>query len=255
MRHSLLENKMRRQIAAALCGAALCAAVLGFMAASPLAVAQQKTAKACQEEWRANKAANEAHGVAEKAFVARCRAGGAPAQPAAAPAPPATLAAGSGNAASEGQVHSTVKDLMESIIDPSADALWSAVGTVVDKEGIHESAPKTHEDWLDMRHAAVRIIEGSNLLMMPGREAAPVGAKSDAPGVELEPAQIAALINNNRESFNAFAKALQGLGLEALRASDAQNAAQLMDIGAEMESVCESCHQTFWYPPEKRPAR
>jgi hypothetical protein len=236
---------MRRQIAAA-----LCSAVLGFIASS-LAIAQQKTAKACLEEWRANKATNQANGVTEKAYVAQCRAGGAPPQPTAAPATPATHAAGSGDAAGDGQVYSSIKDLMESIIDPSADALWGAVGTVVDKEGIHESAPKTREEWLDMRRAAVRIIEGGNLLMMPGREAAPVGTKSEAPGVELEPAQITALINKDRKSFDAFAKALQALGSEALRASDAQNAVLLMDIGAGMENVCESCHQIFWYPQEK----
>ena len=89
--------------------------------------------------------------------------------------------------------------------------------------------------------------------MMPGREAAPVGTKSEVPGVELEPAQMTALINKNRKSFNAFSKALQALGLEALRASDAQNAAQLMEIGGRMEDVCEGCHKTFWYPQEKRP--
>ena len=149
------------------------------------------------------------------------------------------------------QVYSSIKDLMESIIDPSADVLWGAVGTVVDREGIHESLPKTQEDWRDLRRAAVRIIEGGNLLTMPGRDAAPVGTKSDAPGVELEPAQIAALIEQNRQTFDTFAKALQVLGSEALRASEARNAASLLDIGARMENVCESCHQTFWYPPEK----
>jgi hypothetical protein len=25
----------------------------------------------------------------------------------------------------------------------------------------------------------------------------------------------------------------------------------LLEIGAQMESVCEGCHQTFWYPQEK----
>jgi hypothetical protein len=149
------------------------------------------------------------------------------------------------------QVYSSIKDLMESIIDPSADVVWGAVGTVVDREGIHESLPKTQEDWRDLRRAAVRIIEGGNLLTMPGRDAAPVGAKSEAPGVELEPPQIAALIEQNRETFDTFAKALQVLGSEALRASEARNAALLLDIGARMENVCESCHQTFWYPPGK----
>jgi hypothetical protein len=172
-------------------------------------------------------------------------------RPAAAAATPAAVVAASSSHARDGQAYSSIRELMESIIDPSADELWKAVGTVVDKDGIQESFPKTPEEWTDLRRAAVRIIEGGNLLMMPGREAAPVGAKSETPGVELEPAQITALIKSNRKTFNAFAKALQALGLEASRATDAQNTAALVEIGGRMENVCESCHQTFWYPPPK----
>jgi hypothetical protein len=79
---------MRRKMAAI-----LCSAVLGFMASSSLAIAQQKTAKTCQEEWRANKAANQANGVTERAYVAECRGGGAPVQPTAVPATPPAPAA------------------------------------------------------------------------------------------------------------------------------------------------------------------
>jgi hypothetical protein len=140
---------------------------------------------------------------------------------------------------------------MESIIDPSADTLWGAVGTVVDNEGIHEMFPKTQEEWQEPRRAAVRIIEGSNLLMIPGREAAPTGTKSEAPGTELEPPQITVLIREKRKSFEAFARALQRIGLEAVRAIDAKDTSLLLEIGAQMESVCEGCHQTFWYPQEK----
>jgi hypothetical protein len=167
-------------------------------------------------------------------------------------APSATLVAGHTNATGNRQIYSTIKDLMESIIDPSADVLWGAAGTVVDKEGVQELSPKTPEEWLNVRRAAVRLIEGSNLLMMPGREAAPPGAKSDAPGVELEPAQITVLIKKNRKSFDVFAKRLQALGLEALRASEAQNTDSLIEIGGRMEDVCETCHQTFWYPAAKQ---
>jgi len=160
------------------------------------------------------------------------------------PTTPVAIAADSGNR----QVYSSIKELMESIIDPSADVLWGAGGTVVDKDGFHELAPKTDEQWLDVRRAAVRIIEGGNLLMMPVREAAPAGTKSETPGVELEPVEINALIKKNRKRFDGFAKALQNVGLEALRASDTKNAALLLDLGARMDAVCESCHQTFWYP-------
>lgn len=191
---------MRRQIAAALCSAALGAIAVS---ASSLAIAQQKAAKA----------------------------------------------------AGDRQVYSTIKDLMESIIDPSADALWGAAGTVIDKQGVQDMSPKTPQEWLGVRRAAVRIVEGANLLMMSGREAAPAGTKSEAPGVELEPAEITVLIKKKRKSFDAFAKALQALGLEALRASEAKDVPLLEDIGGRMENVCESCHQTFWYPQEQAATR
>jgi len=221
---------MRRQIAAALCVAAL--GVIALSAAS-LAIAQQKTAKACAEEWQADKTANRANGVTERAYVARCRAG-------------------SSKAAGDRQIYSSIKDVMESMIDPSADRLWGAAGTVIDKQGTQDLSPKTQEEWLDVRRAAVRIIEGANLLMMPGREAAPAGTKSEVPGVELEPAEITALIKKKRKSFDAFAKALRALGSEALQASEAKNVPLLEDIGGRMEDVCESCHQTFWYPQAKQ---
>jgi hypothetical protein len=221
---------MRRQIAAALRVAALGVIVLS---SASLAIAQQKTAKACAEEWQADKTTNQANGVTERAYLARCRAG-------------------SGKAAGDRQVYSSIKDVMESMIDPSADTLWGSAGTVIDKQGTQDLSPKTQEQWLDVRRAAVRIIEGANLLMMPGREAAPAGTKSEAPGVELEPAEITVLIKKKRKSFDAFAKALQALGLEALRASEAKNVPLLEDIGGRMEDVCESCHQTFWYPQAKQ---
>jgi hypothetical protein len=64
-----------------------------WVAATP-ALGQQKTVKACQDEWRANRAANQAAGITEKAYVDKCRAGDtvAPAAPAAAPAKPAATA-------------------------------------------------------------------------------------------------------------------------------------------------------------------
>jgi hypothetical protein len=148
----------------------------------------------------------------------------------------------------------TIKDLMESVVDPSADVIWNAVGTVADKQGLRDLSPKTPEDWQEVRRAAVRLIEGGNLLTMPGREAAPPGFKSEAPGVELEPADIKALIAKEREGFNAFALALQEIGAEALQAIEAKDADRLIEVGGRMEEVCESCHQTFWYPQARTAA-
>ena len=63
---------------------AMCAALLGLFVSSPV-FAQQKSVKACQREWRANKAENRAKGITEKAYVADCRAGTNAAKPTTAP--------------------------------------------------------------------------------------------------------------------------------------------------------------------------
>ena len=80
---------MRNQIVVAV----MCSALAGTLALSSPVIAQQKTVKACQDEWRANKDANQAAGVTEKAYVDKCRAGTAAtppaAKPVAAPAKPA----------------------------------------------------------------------------------------------------------------------------------------------------------------------
>jgi hypothetical protein len=89
---------------------AMCSAMIGVLAFSSPVIAQQKTVKACQEEWRANKAANQAAKITEKSYVEKCRADvaapatapavAAPAKPAApaaaAPKAPAPAAASTG---------------------------------------------------------------------------------------------------------------------------------------------------------------
>ena len=75
---------------------AIGAVAFGLIALPGSVVAQQKTAKACQDEWRANKADNQAKGITEKDYVAQCRGAAAapPAStPAASPAPAPTAAA------------------------------------------------------------------------------------------------------------------------------------------------------------------
>lgn len=68
-------------------GMAAVALACGLLAAATApSLAQQKTAKECTQEWRANKAANQAKGITEKAYVAQCRSGAAAAQPTTAPA-------------------------------------------------------------------------------------------------------------------------------------------------------------------------
>jgi len=147
----------------------------------------------------------------------------------------------------------TVKDLMQSIVDPSADLVWNAVTTVQTAKGTIDTVPKTPEEWLKVRHGAVGLSEAANLLMMPGRHVAQPHDKSDTPGVELEPAEMEVLINKDRAAFIQRAKALHEAGMAAVAAADAKDAQKLFEVGEQIESACENCHSHYWYPNEKIP--
>jgi hypothetical protein len=77
---------------------ACCATMLAFLTFASPSFAQQKTVKACEDEWRAKRAENQKAGITEKAYVEKCRAESATAAPtgntpATPPSPAATKAA------------------------------------------------------------------------------------------------------------------------------------------------------------------
>jgi hypothetical protein len=63
------------------------AAVVGLLALSQSAIAQQKTAKQCNDEWAANKPAIQANGKTKRLFLAECRGLPVPVRSAAVAAP------------------------------------------------------------------------------------------------------------------------------------------------------------------------
>ena len=78
--------------------------IVGWTASPSLA--QQKTVKQCQDEWRSNKADNQAKGIKEKDYVAQCRGTADTAAPAGAPvqtnvAPPPSAPSSKGKSAKE----------------------------------------------------------------------------------------------------------------------------------------------------------
>lgn len=82
--------------------ATACAALAAAVSLSSPSLAQTKTVKQCQSEWRANKADNEAKGIKEKDYVAQCSGAPTPvAAPKEAPAAPPAKAPKSGKTAKE----------------------------------------------------------------------------------------------------------------------------------------------------------
>ena len=147
----------------------------------------------------------------------------------------------------------TVKDIMLHIVDPAGDMVWNSVQSVIDKGGLHETVPKTDEDWFNVRTGVIQLMEGANLLMVPGRHVARPGEKSETPGVELEPSEMEELINKDRATWNSHAMDLHNIGAKVLPIIDAKDAQKLFDIGEDIDRACENCHRQYWYPNEKIP--
>jgi hypothetical protein len=146
----------------------------------------------------------------------------------------------------------TIKDIMDSMVDPSADTLWESVATIVSAAGTEERQPRTDEEWKNVHRKAVELVEATNLLLMEGRHVAKAGEKSENPGIELGPEEIEKLINTDRQAFVDFAHKLHDAAIPALRATEARNAAALLDAGEAIDAACENCHLKYWYPLEEQ---
>ena len=147
----------------------------------------------------------------------------------------------------------TIKDLMLGLIDTSADVVWLSVTATVSDQGLVETRPKNDEEWMEVRYAALRLAEGANLLMIPGRRVALPGEKSVAPGVELEPEEMQVNIDKDRAAWNERAKAMHDAAMLAVRAAEARDADKIFELGEIIENACEGCHRHFWYPNEVIP--
>jgi len=77
---------------------------------------------------------------------------------------------------------------MDSVVDPNADFLWDSVSSESSIEkGLVEKAPKTKEEWKEVRRHTVALMEAMNMLRIPGRAVAHAG---DDARVEEQPEAV-----------------------------------------------------------------
>lgn len=148
----------------------------------------------------------------------------------------------------------SIRELMDSEVDPAADFIWASVASISTVKGLEERQPRTDEEWLEVRRHAITLIEATNLLVMKGRR---VSAKYEAASGagELDTDQVQQKIDTNRAAFVALAQRLQDTGLQTLAAIDAKDPVALFNLGGTIDDACESCHVTFWYPNLTLPYR
>ena len=164
---------------------------------------------------------------------------GAPAAPSGKPGP-----------ASAVRPVASFQEIMLAEVIPSSSALWNAVSTQSSAEGLVEHKPTTDEDWLNLRHQALVLIEAGNLLLDKNRLIVARGGKVkdvEQPGI-LGPVQIRQKMDADPARLARLIHALQDATAKALAAIEAKNADALSDAGGDIDEACEACHKTYWYP-------
>ena len=145
----------------------------------------------------------------------------------------------------------TIKDIMDSMVDPSGDFMFDSVAEIADERGITHKAPQTDEEWDQLRHHSVILLEAPNLLTMDGRKVAQPHERSKNPQVELQPEEIQKLIDGDRASFVRRARRLQDAAAAALKAIEAKDKDALFQSLEGIDKACESCHLHYWYPNDQ----
>ena len=146
----------------------------------------------------------------------------------------------------------SVKELMKFMIDPVADNVFNAVGSVVTKSGTVDTEPKTDEDWDKIQFGAVSLAEGAYLLKVP-RPFAPAGDLNNSTGphpVELSPDQITAKVTGDPVEWNARIETLRNAALNVMDIVRKRDVNALWDASEILDQACENCHRSYWYPGE-----
>lgn len=148
----------------------------------------------------------------------------------------------------------TLRDVMDAVVMEAADVLWQA-GSVVsfmDENGEIQTidySPQTDEDWHKFEHSAIALAESANMMIIPGRPLADRELyEQEAPAGELSQQEIQRLIDENWLTWTGFANLLHQTALDAMVMVENRDLDGLMEFGATLDDVCESCHQVFWYP-------
>ena len=117
----------------------------------------------------------------------------------------------------------TNKQVMAEVLEPAADVYWDAVGSVSDKNGITEHAPKNDEEWKAVIASATVIAESGNLLMMPPRAL-------------------------DQGEWMTLAREMVEAGRQAQVAAQAHDVQKVFDAGAVVYETCTKCHAKYVVP-------
>lgn len=114
----------------------------------------------------------------------------------------------------------TVRQIMNGIVGPAAKTVFGAVGTIVSASGTEEIRPRNDEEWEVVADSAAALIEAGNLLQMGNRVV-------------------------DKSNWIKMSQAMTNAGIKALKAAQAKNADDVLDVGEDLYRSCDNCHQRY----------
>jgi hypothetical protein len=114
----------------------------------------------------------------------------------------------------------TVKQIMDGIVSPAANAVFESVGTVVDATGIHESQPSTDAEWASLGASAAALVESANLLVLGDRAI-------------------------DRQDWVKMSQAMADAGKVVLKATEAKDPMGVLAAGETLNASCDACHGRY----------
>ena len=114
----------------------------------------------------------------------------------------------------------SVAQIMSAITQPSAVAVYGAVGTIINADGIKEIEPQTDEEWAAVAAQAAALVESGNLLLIGDR-----------------------VVDNG--DWVTMARAMIEKGQLAVKAAQAHDKEGILDAGAYINETCDNCHAKY----------
>lgn len=112
------------------------------------------------------------------------------------------------------------KDLMELVMERQADIVWGATGTIITEAGAEELSPKTEEDWIAVKAAAVNLVETGNLLMIAPRA-------------------------QDGDRWMQNTQKMMAQGEKMIAAIDRKDTKAMFDVGSDLYDTCTNCHMHY----------
>ena len=142
-------------------------------------------------------------------------------------------------ATSNMQVQANLLQLMRGILFPASNVIFAAqsdnpaaVKPAKDPAMATDPLASTYGGWQAVENASLALVEGANLLMIPGRKCSN---------------GLAAPMNN--ADWPKFVQGLRDAGMKAYEAARSKNQDKILDAADTMTTACANCHDKWREKP------